>query len=382
MEQLCVSDGISFQDRTLISFCPTSVPTTFFPLGNLLPPAYEQQEDGSVRFCLYYPKANAVSLLLMGTECIQLELCRDGDFWTGVARGLDGFVAIAISVDGNRVLNERLPIGFFDSRPTNFLELLSGDKVILPRTENHGTVAAAFLDSRATGRMERILVYLPYGYMNGTDRYPVLYLQHGIGENETVWVTEGKMNFICDNLMDSGEAEPCIVVMCNGMVTEEKEDGIRLYPFDRFEQLLVEEVIPYVDSHFRTMADPAYRAMAGLSMGSMQTSYISLLHPELFCYVGLFSGFVRNFLTGENEHLEKLDGYRDRLKLYFRGMGDRDPFLPNFFEDDALLAGHDVSCIRKIYSGAHEWKVWQQCFHDFIKILFKKEKNDDGLPDL
>ena len=368
---VCTADGVSFRDRELIYKTDPTGPSPVFPYRELIPSAYEVQENGSVVFRLYYPNAHSVRLLLIGTDARELELKQEGEYWTGRAEDLEGFVVVTVFLDGNRVLNERLPFGFFASRPVNYIELPFGEQVILPRTKEHGSVVSAYLDSEATGRLERILIYLPCGYMDGEDRYPVLYLQHGIGENETVWVTQGKMNFICDNLIAEGKAVPCIVVMCNGMVTEKCGDHIRLHPFKGFERLLTEEVIPYIDSHYRTYADADHRAMAGLSMGSIQTSYITLRHPELFRWVGVFSGFVQNFLTGENEHLEHLGGYSDRLKLYFRGMGDVDEFLFHFLDDDRLLESNGVTGIRKIYSGAHEWKVWQQCFHDFMQLVFQ-----------
>lgn len=371
---ICSLDGVSFRDTNLIYKTDPTGPSPFFPKKELIPEAYEVLEDGSVKFRMYYPCAHSVKLVLIGTKAEELELSREGEYWTGTASGLEGFVVVTVFVDGNRVLNERLPFGFFASRPVNYIELFCGDRIILPRTRKHGSIVSAFLDSEVSGRLERIMIYLPYGYMNGNDRYPVLYLQHGIGENETVWTTQGKMNFICDNLMAEKKAVPCIVVMCNGMVTEEREDDILLHPMKGFEKMLTEEVIPYVDSHYRTLADADHRGMAGLSMGSLQTSYITLKHPELFRWVGIFSGFVRNFLTGEDDHLEHLEGYSDRLKLYFRGMGDVDEFLYLFLNDDKMLESKGVTGIRKIYSGAHEWKVWQQCFYDFIQLVFQEEE--------
>jgi len=342
-----------------------------FPKASLVPPAYTLRDDGSVEFCLYYPNAESVELRIMSSDQRLLSLSRESDFWTGVESGLEGFVAINVLVNGDIVLDGRLPIGFYGNRPTNFIELLCDDQIVLPRAAEHGSVAAVFLKSRVSGKLERILLYLPAGYMNGSNYYPVLYLQHGFGENETVWVSEGKMNFIFDNLVASGKASPAIVVMCNGMMTFEDEENVYVAEFKKFEQMLIEEIIPYVDSHYRTYADAEHRAMAGLSMGSIQTSYITMRHPELFRYAGVFSGFVRNFLTGENEHLQHLDGYSDRLKVYFRGIGDQDEYLFRFQEDDVLLEEHGVSSIRKIYSGAHEWKVWQRCFYDFIQMIFK-----------
>ena len=369
--ELCTADGVSFCRNNLVfkETCPGLAPV--YARKDLMPEPVTKLPDGTVRFCLYYPRAEQVRLRIFATDVWDLELTREGEFWVGVTKDLESFVVISVYVDGMRVLNEKMGIGFFENRPANFVDLLTEDSVILPGTAEHGTVASVFMESQATGKLERIEVYLPAGYMNGSERYPVLYLQHGSGENETVWVTQGKMNFICDNLMTEGKALPAIVVMCNGMVTEEDENDVTLHPFDRFEALLIREVIPYIDSHFRTLADADHRAMAGLSMGSMQTTYITLRNPDIFRYAGLFSGFVQNFLTGENEHLSLLPGYNDRLRLYFRGMGEQDEYFYVFLEDDRTLAENGVACVRKTYSGAHEWKVWQRCLNDFLQLVFK-----------
>ncbi len=196
--------------------------------------------------------------------------------------------------------------------------------------------------------------------MMSDKRYPVLYLQHGHGENETTWVTQGRMNFIADNLIDEGKAVPSIVVMCNGMTVFDEEGGVRLDYAESFPRMLVEEVIPYIYRRYRTLSDAGHRAMAGLSMGSIQTSIITLNHPELFSYVGLFSGFVQDPLTGYTGHLspEKLKNYKDRFKVYFRGIGDRAIFLRNFLRDDELLERQKIPSDRRVYEGGHEWRVW------------------------
>lgn len=368
---ICTMDGVAFRDPIMMRREEGGRLGQPTPKELLIPPAYAVQPDGSVRFELYYPHAQSVRLRLMAERETDLELTREGDLWVGAASDLEGFVAIWIFVDGNRVLNERLPIGFYGCRATNFIELLTADPLILPRTQVHGTVTAAFLHSKATNRMERIEIYLPAGYHNGTERYPVLYLQHGHGENETVWVTEGKMNFIFDNLIAEGKAVPAIVVMCDGMMVFDKGDSVGLDRFTIFEDLLTREVIPYIDGNFRTIADPDHRAMAGLSMGSMQTSFITMRHPELFRYAGLFSGFVGNFITEDQDYIRDLPAYRANLKVYFRAMGHADPFMNVFLADDKLLNENGVDCIRVIYHGAHEWKVWQRCFHDFVQLLFR-----------
>lgn len=182
-----------------------------------------------------------------------------------------------------------------------------------------------------------------------------------------------RVNFIADKLIAEGKAVPAIIVMCNGMMLFEEADGIRPDYAESFPKMLLEEVIPFVEGRYRVTSDSSHRAMAGLSMGSIQTSIIALNHPELFQYVGLFSGFVQDPLTGYAEHIreEKLRKCKNHVALFFRGIGDRDGFLSNFIDDDALLQQYSISCTRKLYSGGHEWKVWRQCIDEFLPLLFK-----------
>lgn len=366
------ADSVSFQDVNLLHKVSAHNPAISFSKELLVPPAYRVLSDGRIEFLLFYPNAKHVSVKWMAQTNAWLELEKDGDYWRGTTDPLEGFIALEILVDGNRVLNERLPIGFYGNRPTNFIEIMGENSVIHPETDVHGHVAMCYMNSRISGRMERIYVYLPAGYMAGTDRYPVLYLQHGFGENETVWTAEGKLNFIFDNLIAEGKAKPALVVMCNGMLTFEQQDKIVLGTLGTFEKLLVDEVIPYIDSHFRTIADREHRVMAGLSMGSLQTTYITLKHQDLFSGAGLFSGFFQNFLTNEQDHLvpELLSTYCTSMKPFFRAMGDSDEYLLHFLADDEMLDHWGISCKRKMYHGAHEWKVWQQCFYDFIQMIF------------
>lgn len=363
------TDVVSFGDNDIIYRSAPAKSTYEYPDDLMIPPAYSVLENGDVRFCLYYPHAERVSMALIATEKKTVGLEKEGDLWIGTVSGLEGLVLTDVYVDGNRVLNERMSVCYSDCRPANYIELGTND-IIRPRTKNHGSIVTEFIESNVTDSIERIKVYLPYGYFDSDIRYPVLYLQHGKGENETSWVNQGKMNYICDNLFAEETAIPCIVVMCNGMTTE-RVGSSQIIRLRKFERLLTEDVIPYIDCRFRTLADPDHRAMAGLSMGSVDTSFVTMQHPELFRYAGLFSGYIRNTRTDENDHLEYLDGYSDRLKLLFRAMGDKDESFARFEEDDELLEKHGVTSVRKIYSGAHEWKVWQRCLADFLPMMFR-----------
>ena len=174
-----------------------------------------------------------------------------------------------------------------------------------------------------------------------------------------------------------------MVVMANGMVQRRDESGKPLVDFCLFERELTEVIIPFAEKRFHAGRSRERRAMAGLSMGSMQTSRCGFMHPELFSALGIFSGFVRDVLTGSaldmvsrpagrNEHLAFLDDperFAKSFPVYFRAMGDEDPFLTYFLKDDEMLNEKRIPQTRRIYHGGHDWNVWRACIRDFAQIF-------------
>ncbi len=366
--------ALSFKRPDMISRQTFTVPLSRINDTQRIPQAYTIHDDGSVDFNLHYPDAGSVVLQISGDDPLIVKLERRNDLWSGKCKPGTGLMGVIVYVDGNEVICPSLPIGYSANRPLNMIDIPEENSVISPDECTHGSVVMDYFRSAVSGRLERIYVYLPAEYHSSNKSYPVLYLQHGHGENETAWVTQGRMNFIADKLIASEKAVPSIVVMCCGMMTFEEENGVRLGYTEEFERMLLEEVIPLVEKRYRVINDAEHRAMAGLSMGSIQTSIITLKHPEMFSHVGLFSGFVQDPLAGYTDHLspELLKAYASRFRVYFRAIGDRDVFLQNFLSDDELLAEYGISSDRRIYHGSHEWKVWRHCFHDFYPLLFRK----------
>jgi len=372
------ANGILFRKSNMNPRNTPGYPITFIHHDERIPNGYHVDFDGNVVFHLHYPHASEVQVQILGRESKTLQLYKNDGFWDGCCVVAPGLYAVVATVDGNDVLSDTLPITFSANKPMNFIQCLEKDDVIIPKSKLHGNIVMDFLQSKVSGRLERIYVYLPPDYYASGNHYPVLYLQHGYGENETAWVTQGRMNFIADNLIAEGKAVPSIVVMCNSMTTFEEEPGVRLDYAIAFPKMLIDEVIPFIESRYRTCKDASHRAVAGLSMGSIQTSIITLNHPEMFCYVGLFSGFIQDVLGGYAEHVTapKLKGYKDRFAYYFRAIGDADVFFEHFLRDDELLHSYGIPCERRIYCGGHEWKVWQKCFYDFYQMLFREEDNE------
>ena len=329
--------------------------------------------DGKVHFRIIAPKAGSVEINQFGTV---FPLVSDGNgVWEGTFDLGRGFKYFFLNVDGADVLCPYLPIGYGCCRPMNFVDVPVEDMEGWDALEAvpHGAVTRHYYPSSVTGRHEICLVYTPPAFDHAR-RYPVLYLQHGYGENETGWVYQGHVGRIADQLLAQGQMQEMIIVMGNGMVKKEGSNERTLFP-----QVLVSDLIPFIDSRYPTLTDKWHRAMAGLSMGSYQTSVTTLSHPELFGYAGLFSGFLRAPWHSETpeKHLELLEdakAFRAAFRVFYRAMGTEDQFWESFAKDDAFLEGKDLAILRETFPGGHDWTVWRRCIRSFLPRLFLPEE--------
>lgn len=336
-----------------------------------IPYGVEYLENGEVQIRIFAANAGKVELET-GTGRYSLEKKESG-IWSMVVRLEEGYQDIRVLIDGSDVIYPLLPIGFGAYSPCNFLDI-PGEKCDYEvRKVRHGVICTEYLYSGVTKKHERIMIYLPPGYFeNQTERYPVLYLQHGLGGNETNWVYEGKLNFIYDNLIDAGRAEPAVCVMCGGMVQngkpEEPGSDYRL-----LEELLLQDVIPHIDRVYRTIADREHRALAGLSMGSIQASCITFRHQDLFAWAGLFCGFLRDIISGDNSHLDdRYTGtYCENMRLLFRAMGEEDYYFQEFLKDDEICRKKNLVCVRRTYHGVHNWQAFRTALTDFLPLVFR-----------
>ncbi len=358
------------------------------PKTVMVPPAISFPEEGKVYFSFYAPGAKTVEILL-GQERFSLKANADGLFETVVETNLYGFQWLFFYVDGVEVLNPLAPVGYGYSHPVNYVEIPDpeGDFFALKNVP-HGAVREEVYYSKAMGLWKRCLVYVPAEYEDHPEKdYPVLYLQHGHGENEIGWVHQGKMNLILDNLIAEGKAEPMLVVMNNGM-TQKDVNGTRAFDVNNLQKLLLTDCIPFIEAKYRAKTDKWNRAMAGLSMGSMQTSVTTLSHPELFSYAGVFSGFVSPLRvrildpesTAYMNTLKDKEAFNREYKVFFRATGKDDRLLMSgafekdreIFKEAGLSPEECPAHIEKIYEGSHEWNVWRRSFRDFAKLLFRE----------
>lgn len=347
--------------------------------------AVTRREDGSIYLRIKAPQAKRVAFVIGEKEydCVQ-----DGQGVWGLRFPYRfGFHFVQLVIDGAEVLTPLLPIGYGYSRPYNFVSLeREGEDFYRLKEVPHGSVRREYYYSAVTDTWESCLVYTPPEYEEEAEReYPVLYLQHGHGENEVGWITAGKVNFILDNLLAEHRAVPFLIVMNNGMVLTENPQGKRMVDYQLFGSRLIRDVIPFIEQRFRVKKDKINRAMAGLSMGSIQTCLTGFCHPDYFAWLGVFSGFMHDFIQGSeldmvqrenstNEHLALLEDkerFHREFRLLFRAIGEEDPFLNHFYQDDALCRDKGIRHIRKTYGGGHDWNVWRYCIYDFAQYLFR-----------
>ena len=341
--------------------------------------------QGYVRFRVTAPGAQNVraSLGLGGQGGTVLHKAEDGT-WVGTSSGpLDeGFHYYHLDVDGG-TFNDPGTLNFYGSRRwESGIEVPADDAEFYAlRDVPHGQVRQILFPSPSTGAPKRAFVYTPPGYdRDSGERYPVLYLQHGWGEDETAWANQGHANLIMDNLIAEGKARPFIVVMTYGMtnvITPGAPGGLASFDIKPFQTVLLDELIPYVDAQFRTLADADHRAMAGLSMGGFETKLITTANVGTFGYVGLFSGG-----TFSVEDVANAPGFRDRVKLVFVSFGSRElegrrTAPPGIAQGDpaanaqALKASGFNSAFYVSPDTAHEFLSWRRSLREFAPLLFR-----------
>ena len=333
--------------------------------------------EGYARFRVEAPDAKSVivSLGLGGRGGTVLRKDKDG-VWVGTTEGpMDpGFHYYHLTIDGG-VFNDPGTHNYFGScRWESGIEIPARDEDFYAWRKDipHGNIQQVNFWSESTGKMQTANVYLPDGYgklvkgKNGKleqQRYPVLYLQHGWGENETSWPVQGKTGIIMDNLIAEGKIKPFIVVMAYGLTNDFKFGTIGQFTAKEFETLLIDELIPVIDKQFLTKPDKWNRAMAGLSMGGMETKLITLRRPEVFGYWGLLSGG-----TYMPEDIKDPSAVR----VIFESCGDKEnPGGINKSVEALKAAGYNAHGF--ISEGtAHEFLTWRRSLREMAPLLFKK----------
>jgi enterochelin esterase family protein len=360
---------------------------------------------GRVEIRIKAPDAAKARVNFWSGPKIEMEKQTDG-FWTVITPALvPGLHYYTVIVDGAEFADPGSRAYFGGSKYASAVEVPEkGADYYAINAVPHGQVREIWYSSKPTGSWRHALVYLPPGYDTQTRmRYPVLYLQHGGGEDETGWIRQGRANFILDNLIAAKKATPMIVVMAYGYARPAGQPAASAAPAapaapaaaaatpearqramqdmaTTFQADVTDALIPFIDSTFRTIADREHRAMAGLSMGGFQTFQITLNRLDLFSYIGGFSGAGglngRPFdpKTDFNGAFADPKAFAKRVKLLWLGVGTAEPERMR----DGIRGFHkaltDAGVDHVYYESPgtdHEWQTWRRDLNDFAPRLFR-----------
>lgn len=370
-------------------------------------PYPQVNSERRVRVRVMAPQAQNVVLDFLGGTKYPLTKGEDGA-WTGVSNPMDeGFHYYQLVIDGGGVPDPGTLYFYGGSRWGSAVEVPAHDQDFYAlKNVPHGQLRQVWYHSKNANATLRCFVYTPPDYdQNVTKRYPVLYLQHGGGEDETGWGSQGHANRIMDNLIAAGKARPFIIVMANSYVPGAfgpgrgpapapapapaatptaageptppppppppaggggRGPGGRMFNFTAFERVLIDDLIPFIDANFRTLAVQPHRAMAGLSMGGMQTRAIALNHLDKFSHIGVFSG---GSIAVTN--ITDLAAFKEKVKLVFISYGSR--------ENGATIAKANVEALKQaginsVYyespNTGHEWQSWRRSLFQMAPLMF------------
>ncbi len=359
--------------------------------------------DRKAYFRLRAPEAQSVVVSLGNAALTK----GDDGFWTGVTAPLDpGFHYYTLRIDGVDVADPASESFFGANNNKSGIEVPEkGVDFYDIKKVPHGEVRSVWYFAESTGENRHAYIYTPPGYdKNVSQRYPVIYLQHGMGEDRRAWSNQGRANFILDNLIAEGKAKPMIIVMEDGGIAAGFGGGRRQGPrpaagqgqgqrpaagqggqrpggapggmasfWDGFGSVIIKDLIPMVDANYRTLSDREHRAIAGLSLGGTQTYQISQANLDKFANIGIFSapfGFP-GVETGYDGLLKKPDEFNKMVKVFFISMGSKEGANSGRGIHEEL----DKAGIKNVYyeapGTAHEFQTWRKSLYGFAQILFQ-----------
>jgi enterochelin esterase family protein len=345
--------------------------------------------DSRVVFRIYAPKATEITIggdFLPAGPNPKLEKDEQG-VWSFTAGPLaPDFYSYSLTVDGVHTLdpkNASVKQGI--NSLDNMFEVPGADAAFEAlQAVPHGDIRTVWFPSAVLETQRSMRVYTPPGYDSGKARYPVLYLLHGGGDDDSGWPTIGRAGFILDNLLAQNKIKPMIVVMPNGSLPRPPAaPGAAPAPgpfVDRFSDHLMKDIIPYVEKNFRVAAGREQRAIAGLSMGGMQTLAVVMAHPDQFAYVGVFSSGIASFRQNTNaveefeqryqKTLDDKESFNKGVKLFWFSIGAKD-FLHKA-NDDAMdvMKRHGIRFTSNESEGGHTWINWRHYLNQFAPMLF------------
>ncbi|MGC4054928.1 MAG: alpha/beta hydrolase-fold protein [Paludibaculum sp.] len=369
--------------------------------------------------CVHADKRASFRVMAADAQKVQLKVGKtydmvkgeDGAWTVTTAPLVEGFHYYSVVVDGSTVADPATRTFFGSGWDNSAIEIPEGPEVdyYLPKEVPHGQVSQRWYFSKVTGKWRRCYVYTPPDYDAGKSRYPVLYLMHGWGENEQGWHSQGHADFILDNLIAANKAKPMIIVMDNLNAVKAGEDGsiftsrglrppprpaapgaaggpsnpppaarsgLAAFTGATFTEMLLNDLIPVIEKTYRVKPGRENRAMAGLSMGGMQTFLTTLSNLDKFAYIGGFSGSTGGRggtfdpKTSNNGVFADAEVFNKKVKVLFLGIGSVEgPGTKNFSENLTKAGIHNV--YFESPGTAHEWLTWRRCLNDFAPRLFR-----------
>ncbi|MEJ2649703.1 MAG: alpha/beta hydrolase-fold protein [Sedimentisphaerales bacterium] len=335
-------------------------------------------------FRINAPQAQSIRITLGNTVLTK----GDDGYWIGITEPLDpGFHYYQLIIDGVNVADPATELFYGTGKMTSAIEVPEpGVDFHLVKDVPHGDIRTDRYYSKRTGKWRRFYIYTPPGY--DTDikkRYPVLYIQHGLGEDERCWGAQGRLDIILDNLIAEGNTTPMMVVMTNEQITNDIGGGYNTEPFNRFMDLFRDElfdtIIPYVESNYRAFGDRENRAIAGLSMGGGFAFRIGMLNTDKFAWIGVFSssafrGQGSDIFDAERQIpgiLTDPERFNKVLKMLYISTGQQDRSFEYTKKAVSTFREHGLNVEYSTFPGAHEWHVWRKALHDFAPRIFKEK---------
>ena len=364
------------------SVCATAQPPARTPTPNDTLVSPQVLPDRQVVFRIYAPRATQVSIngdwvTHDRAKTGPLEKDDSGVWSITLGPFVPDFYSYSFQVDGVRTLDPKnawIKPGVVNL--SNVFEVPGADEEYeATRPVAHGEVRIAWYQSSTLDMARSMHIYTPPGYDSGKEKYPVLYLLHGAGDDDSGWSTIGRAGFILDNLLVEKKIKPMIVVMPNGSMPPSDQGSA--YQADRFADELLKNVMPYVEKNYRVAGNRENRAIAGLSMGGGQTLRVLPSNLDKFAYAGVFSmGIGRATTDGfEQRSAAFLDNpakTNKELKLFWIAVGEKDTLVgPNAHQLDELLTAKGIKHEFHVSEGGHTWINWRHYLYDYAQLIFR-----------
>lgn len=307
----------------------------------------------------------------------------DQGFWTvTTAPQIPGFHYYSLVIDGVKVVDPASETFYGTGRMASAIEIPEkGVDFYEVKDVPHGALSSKYYFSKVTNSWRRLFVYTPAGYdVNAKVKYPVVYIQHGGGEDERGWAVQGKTDIILDNLIAEGKAKPMIVVISNGNVSV--SGGYSSSAMAAFKEEITNNIVPFIDKNYRTLTDVKNRALCGLSMGGGQAFYAGLGSLDCFASVGVFSSGIFGGIANPTGKvfdadkeipglLSKAQQFNQKLKLFYISVGEQDPRFEFTQKEVKKFQNNGLKVQFASFPGDHEWQVWRKSLHDFASRVFK-----------